>query len=96
MMTNPDYVHEVIMHLREDTRLHRTREYLERAKQDFAEAGGTYTFSKSEEKTANIGANLNAISKITFGVGDTEECSEYEHSRNSEMLEKDRLNGVKN
>lgn len=45
------------MHQREDTRLHRTREYLEKAKREiFAEAGGTYTFSKSEEKTADIGA----------------------------------------
>lgn len=96
MMTNPDYVQEVIMHQREDTRLHRTREYLEKAKRDFAEAGGTYTFSKSEEKTADIGANLNANSKITFRVGDTEERPEYEHARNSEMLEKNRLNGVKN
>lgn len=30
MMTNPDYVQEVIMHQREDTRLHRTREYWKR------------------------------------------------------------------
>ena len=45
-MTNPDYVQEVIMHQREDTRLHRTREYLERAKQTYAETGGNYSLSK--------------------------------------------------
>ena len=95
-MESPDYGVKPIMHPSEDTRLHWTREYLEKAKQAYAEAGGIYTFSKSEEKTADIGANLNANSKITFRVGDTEERPEYEHARNSEMLEKNRLNGVKN
>lgn len=96
MMTNPSYSRRLLC-IREKIHAYtRTREYLEKAKRDFAEAGGTYTFSKSEEKTADIGANLNANSKITFRVGDTEERPEYEHARNSEMLEKNRLNGVKN
>lgn len=45
-MESPDYGKELIMHPSEDTRLHWTREYLERAKQAYAEAGGTYTLSK--------------------------------------------------
>ena len=57
------------MHPSEDTVLHRTCEYFDRAKQDYAEAEGTYNFSKSEEKIADIGANLNAISKIIFSIG---------------------------
>lgn len=64
-----DHPHELIMHLSEDAVVQRNCEYLDRAKQDYAEAGGTYTFSRSEEKTADIGANLYAISKITFGIG---------------------------
>lgn len=43
--------------------------YLERAKQAYAEAGGTYTLSKLEEKVADIDANIDAISKITFSIG---------------------------
>jgi hypothetical protein len=64
-----DYGVKPIMHPSEDTCLHWTREYLERAKQAYAEAGGTYTLSKSEEKVADFDANMDAISKITFGIG---------------------------
>jgi hypothetical protein len=67
-MENP-YGVKPIMHPSEDTRLHWTREYLERAKQAFAEAGGTYTISKSEEKAAGFDANMNAVSKITYSIG---------------------------
>lgn len=68
-MESPDYGVKPNMHPSEDTRLHWSREYLERAKQAFAEAGGTYTLSKSEEKVADYDANMDAICKITFSIG---------------------------
>ena len=68
-MESPDYGKELIMHPSEDTRLHWNCEYLERAKQAYAEAGGTYTLSKLEEKVADFDANIDAISKITFSFG---------------------------
>lgn len=57
------------MHPSEDTRLHCIREYLERAKQAYPEAGGTYTLSKSEEKAADFDSNIDFICKITFSIG---------------------------
>lgn len=68
-MEGPDYGIKAIMHPSEDTRLHWTREYLKKAKQAYAEADGTYTLSKSEEKSADFDANVDAISKITFSIG---------------------------
>lgn len=68
-MGSSDYGIKPIMHPSEDTRLHWTREYLERAKQAYDEADGTYVLSKSEEKVADFDANMDAISKITFGIG---------------------------
>ena len=68
-MESPDYGQEEIVHPSEDTRLHWNREYLERAKQAYAEAGGTYTLSKSEEKAADFDSNMDFISKITFSIG---------------------------
>ena len=68
-MESPDYAQEEIVHPSEDTRLHWTREYLERAKQAYAEVGGTYTLSKSEQKAADFDANIDAICKITFSIG---------------------------
>jgi hypothetical protein len=68
-MESPDYGVRPIMHPNEDTRLLWTREYLERAKQAYAEAGGTYTLSKSEEKVVDFDTNMDAICKITFSIG---------------------------
>lgn len=68
-MESPNYGQEEIMHPSEDTRLHWTREYLERAKQAYAEAGGTYALSKSEEKSADFDSNMDFICKITFSIG---------------------------
>lgn len=68
-MENPHGGIKTVMHPSEDTRLHWNREYLERAKEAYAEAGGTYTLSKSEEKAADFVANIDAISKITFSIG---------------------------
>ena len=66
---SPDHGVKPILHPSEDTHLHWTREYLERAKQAYAEAGGTYTLSKSEEKVTEFDANIDAICKITFSIG---------------------------
>ena len=68
-MENPDYDKQIIMNPSEDIRLQYTREYLKRAKQAYAEAGGTYTLSKSEKEAAVFDANIDAISKITFSIG---------------------------
>ena len=68
-MEDPDYSTKPVMHPSEDNRLHWTRQYLEIAKQAYAEAGGTYTLSKAEEKAADFDANMDAISKITFSIG---------------------------
>jgi hypothetical protein len=69
IMEGPEYGIKEIVHPSEDTRLHCTREYLERARQAYAEAGGTYTLSKSEQKAADFDANIDAICKITFSIG---------------------------
>lgn len=69
MMESPEYGQNEIVRPSESTRLHWTREYLERAKQAYTEAGGTYTLSKSEEKAADFVSNMDFISKITFGIG---------------------------
>ena len=68
-MENPHGGIKTVMHPSEDTRLHWTREYLDKAKQAYGEAGGTYTLSKSEEKAADFNANMESISKITFNIG---------------------------
>lgn len=68
-MENPHGSIKTVMHPSEDTRLHWTREYLEKAKQAYDEAGGTYALSKSEEKAADFDANMDAIIKITFCIG---------------------------
>lgn len=52
-----------------ETRIQCTREYLQRAKLAYSEAGGQYKLSKSEETAAEFEANLNAISKITLDIG---------------------------
>ena len=61
-----DHPLERNVHPSEDTVLHRICEYFDRAKQDYAEAERIYIFSKSEEKIADIGANLKAISKYNL------------------------------
>lgn len=68
-MESPDYGQELIVLPSEDTRIHWTREYLERAKQAYAEAGVNYALSKSEEKAADFDSNMEFISKITFNFG---------------------------
>jgi hypothetical protein len=69
IMEGPEYSIKEIIYPSEETRLHWTREYLERAKQAYAEAGGTYILSKSEQKAADFDANIEAICKIKFSIG---------------------------
>ena len=69
MMESPDYAQESVIHPSEDVRLDCTREYLEKAKQAYAEVGGTYSMSKAEEKAADFKLNMDSIFKITFGIG---------------------------
>ncbi|MDI9490692.1 MAG: hypothetical protein QM211_04980 [Bacillota bacterium] len=68
-MENPHGGIKAIMNPSEDSRLHLTREYLDKAKQAYVESGGTYTLSKYEEKAADFDANMDAICKITFKIG---------------------------
>lgn len=68
-MESSDYGEGSIIHTSEDTRIRWTREYLERAKLAYAEAGGNYTLSKLEEKAADFDANMDAIRKINFSIG---------------------------
>lgn len=46
-----------------------TREYIERAKQAYSDAGGVYELSRAEIKARNFESNLCYICKITFGIG---------------------------
>ena len=68
-MESPDYGQEAIVHPSEDTRIHWTREYLERAKLAYNQAGGNYTLSKSEEMAAAFDSNMDSICKIIFSIG---------------------------
>lgn len=69
IMESPDDAVKIMMQPSEDTQIYWSRHYLERAKKAYAEAGGTYILSKSEEKAANFHANIGAINKITFRIG---------------------------
>ena len=68
-MESPDYGQEAIVHPSEDTRIHWTREYLERAKLAYNQAGGNYTLSKLEEMAADFDSNMDSICKIIFSIG---------------------------
>ena len=52
-----------------ETRIQCTREYLQRARLAYSEAGGQYQLSKAEEMATDFEANLNAICKITLNIG---------------------------
>ena len=66
---NPYAGIKTVTHPSEETRIQCTREYLERVKEAYVEAGGTYTLSKSEEKSADFNANIDSICRITFSIG---------------------------
>lgn len=68
-MEHPDYGNEAVMRPSESTRLYWTRLYLERAKEAFAEAGGTYVPSQAEVKAAYFEENIPAINKLIFSIG---------------------------
>ena len=65
-MENPHGDIKTVMHPSEDTRLHWAREYLDKTKQTYVEAGGPYTLSKSEQKTADFDTNINAVLLQSF------------------------------
>lgn len=69
IMEGPDYNLETLIHPSESTQIFVNREYLELAKEAYAEAGGIYILSKSEKRAANFDANINFISKIIFKIG---------------------------
>lgn len=69
VMESPSYGQELTVSPSEDTRIQCTREYLKRARLAYFQAGGTYSLSKSEEKTADFDSNIDAISKIAFSIG---------------------------
>lgn len=69
VLENPLNGQEFFMYPSEETRLDCNREYLERARQAYAEAGGSYVLSKAEEKAAVFDSNINFICRITFNIG---------------------------
>lgn len=68
-MENPYAGIKSVTHPSEEMRIQCTREYLERAKKAYVEAGGTYTLSKVEKKSADFNANIDSICRITFSIG---------------------------
>ena len=68
-MENPGYDFENDMSPSENTRLSCKRLYLERAKEAYEEAGGSYTLSESERRAVDFDTNIDFISKITFTIG---------------------------
>ena len=70
IMEHPDYQdREVAICPSEDVQISCNRDYLERAKQALAEAGGEYTPSATEQKTMDFDANIPYISKVKFTIG---------------------------
>lgn len=53
----------------EMTQLGFTRQYLDRAKKAYTEAGGTYILSKSEKRMVDFNTNIFDIKKIRFSIG---------------------------
>jgi len=68
-MENPYAGIKAVIHPSEEIRIHCNRKYLQRAKEAYVEAGGTYTLSKAEKKAADFNANIDFINKITFSIG---------------------------
>ena len=66
-MEHPEY--QCMMHPSEEVRIWCNRLYLDRAKQAFVEAGGTYVPSKAELKAEEFNANIPFISKVEFCIG---------------------------
>ena len=64
---HPDY--QCMIHPSEGVRISCIRDYIERAKQAFAEAGGTYIPSKAELKAEELNANIPFVCKVEFSIG---------------------------
>lgn len=69
IMENPYASVNAVTHPSEETQIQCTREYLEKAKEAYVEAGGVYTLSKAEKRAADFNANMDSIEKITFSIG---------------------------
>ena len=70
IMEHPDYQdREVAICPSEDVQISCARDYLERAKQALAEAGGEYAPSVAEQKAMEFDANIPYISKVKFTIG---------------------------
>ena len=67
VLENPEYV--PTMDPSEDVQLSYMQKYLEEAKRSLAEAGGTYTPTKAEQKAADFTAKLPFLSQISFSYG---------------------------
>jgi len=66
---NPYAGINAVIHPSEETQIYWSREYLERAKEAYMEAGGKYTLSESEKRAADFNSNMDSIEKITFSIG---------------------------
>lgn len=69
IMENPEYDFEYDVSPSEETRLSCKRLYLERAKEAYEEAGGSYILSEAEKRATDFETNIDFISKITFKIG---------------------------
>ena len=67
VLEHPDY--ECRQKPSELAQLSCNQQYLEKAKEIFIDAGGTYTPTKTEEKIAAFNERLAGISKVTFAIG---------------------------
>ena len=67
IVEHPDY--ECLMHPSERVRIYCSQRYLERAKQAFAEVGGTYIPSAAEMKAMDFDGNIPFINKVEFCIG---------------------------
>lgn len=69
IIEHPEYGKEPMIHPSEAVRISCTREYLNRAKQALADAGGIYSPSKSEIKTMDFQENIPHIKELIFSIG---------------------------
>ena len=67
VVEHPDYV--CLIKPSERTRISCSQDYLERAKQAFAEAGGIYIPSAAERKEIEFNENIPFINKVEFCIG---------------------------
>jgi hypothetical protein len=70
IVEHPNYeLRSMVVHPTEKVQLSMNREYLERAKQAFVEAGGIYKPSAAEQKALDFDNSIPYINKIEFSIG---------------------------